>query len=124
MAEYMDISRIDDWDNLSILDDDGNAKFVYDVGELPRADVVERSEYDNMVKYLNAQVHNKEICLRHNREAFRRVVKRYDKLCNNIDKAYKEMEEFKKEVESINDLYAQSCVVQCMAILKENIGEK
>jgi hypothetical protein len=124
MAEYMDISRIDDWDNLSIIDDDGWAKYVYDVGELPIADVVERSEYDNMVKYLKAQVHNKEINLRCNRDAFRRVVKRYDKLLNNIDKAYKEMEEFKEEVESINDLYAQSCVAQCIAILKENIGER
>ena len=85
MAEYMDIARIDDWNDLSIIDDDGWAKYVYDVGELPRADVVEREK---------------------------------------IDKTYKEMEEFKEEVESINDLYAQSCVAQCMAILKDNVGEE
>ena len=41
MAEYIDIARIDDWNNLSIIDDNGNARYVYDVGELPRADVIE-----------------------------------------------------------------------------------
>jgi hypothetical protein len=113
MAEYMDISRIDDWDNLSIIDDDGWAKYVYDVGELPRADVVERSEYDKVYE------DSKAFC-----KAYLKEHKKYEQLRINIDKAYKEMEEFKKEVENINDLYAQSCVAQCMAILKENIGEK
>ena len=44
MKEYMDIMRIDDWNDLSILDDNGNARYVYDVGELPRADVVEKEK--------------------------------------------------------------------------------
>lgn len=50
MAEYMDIARIDDWDNLSIIDDDGYAINVYDVGELPRADVVERAKIDKAIE--------------------------------------------------------------------------
>ena len=84
MAEYMDIARIDDWNDLSIIDDDGNATYVYDVSELPRADVVEREK---------------------------------------IDKAIEEMEKFKEDVASTNDLYAQSCVRHCIVTLKRNIGE-
>lgn len=50
MAEYMDIARIDDWNDLSIIDDNGYVTFVYDVGELPRADVVEREKIDKAIK--------------------------------------------------------------------------
>lgn len=49
MAEYIDIARIDDWNDLSIIDDDGYAINVYDVGELPRADVVEREKIDKAI---------------------------------------------------------------------------
>ena len=50
MAEYMDIARIDDWNDLSIIDDDGYAIQVYDVGELPKADVIEREKIDKAIK--------------------------------------------------------------------------
>lgn len=50
MAEYMDIMRIDDWNDLSILDDNGNARYVYDVGELPRAGVIEREKIEKAIE--------------------------------------------------------------------------
>lgn len=50
MAEYMDISRIDDWNDLSIIDDNGWATYVYDVGELPRANVIEREKINKAIE--------------------------------------------------------------------------
>jgi hypothetical protein len=53
MTEYMDIARIDDWNDLSIIDDDGCVKYVYDVGELPRADVVGREKIDKAIEEMD-----------------------------------------------------------------------
>jgi DNA-binding transcriptional regulator/RsmH inhibitor MraZ len=91
---------------------------------LPRADVVERSEYNKMVLAFRERVKNQKDNLIATRDAYYQIEKEEAELHNKIDEAIKEMEKFKEEVESINDLYAQSCVTQCIAILKENIGEK
>ena len=94
MAEYMDISRIDDWDNLSIIDDDGNAKYVYDVGELPKADVVERSEYDKMVLAFRARVENQKDNLIATRNAYYQIEKEEVELRSKIDEAIKIAEDY------------------------------
>lgn len=54
MAEYIDIARIDDWNDLLIIDDNGYAISVYDVGELPRANVVEREKIDTAIEEMNS----------------------------------------------------------------------
>lgn len=44
MAEYIDIARIDDWNDLSIIDDNGCAIYVDNISELPTANVIEIPE--------------------------------------------------------------------------------
>lgn len=44
MKEYIDISKIKDWEKLEIIGDDGEAYCVYDISELPRANVIEKEK--------------------------------------------------------------------------------
>ena len=44
MKEYIDISKIKDWEKLEIIGDDGEAYGVYDISELPRANVIEKEK--------------------------------------------------------------------------------
>ena len=63
MAEYMDIARIDDWNDLSIIDDNGNATYVYDVGELPKANVIpipDNATNGDMIKAMFPDCEQKE----------------------------------------------------------------
>ena len=115
MEEYMDILRIDDWDNLSIIDDDGCVKYVYDIGELPRADVVERSLYDEVykdaMKFGNAWLKERE---------------KHKQLKKNINKSIKEMKELinhsKLPTVNMYNKYSDG-LKDCLDILKRNIGE-
>lgn len=50
MAEYIDITRIDDWNDLSIIDDNGCAIYVDNISELPKADVVEREAINKAIE--------------------------------------------------------------------------
>jgi len=119
MAEYMDISRIDDWDNLSIIDDDGNAKYVYDVGELPKTDVVDRSEYETLrLVILDLAETNKALLAEH-QQLF--------KLRSNIDDA---IEDMKFNIECNTDpntglvnLLGQGQIMM-LNVLKKYIGEE
>lgn len=61
MAEYMDIARIDDWNDLSIIDDEGYATYVYDVGELPTADVIERDKIDRAIEEITELINHSKL---------------------------------------------------------------
>lgn len=124
MAEYMDRDkafdavdkRIDElksdkqFNIVKEIDISGVKKHILNV---PTADVVERSEYDKMVKYLKAQIENKENNLRWNR------------LQRKIDKAYKEMEDlFKTSLEEcpLSEVAFRCGLSYAMDILVHDVG--
>ena len=115
-AGYMDISRIDDWDNLSIIDDDGNATYVYDVGELPRSDVVEREKYDLLQSEYET--------LKHQLEKSWDRIDELDKLNGNMrDKIDKAILYMKREQNSEfwNSSFRDG-VDYALELLKKNLG--
>lgn len=112
MAEYMDIMRIDDWNDLSILDDNGNARYVYDVGELPRADVVERSRYEQLDEEANALS-----------KAYQEEREKYKQLRLNVAKAIEEMDKLASHKVKPISFDQAVAIDMCIEILKRNMGE-
>lgn len=55
MAEYIDIARIDDWNDLSIIDDNGCAIYVDNISELTKADVIEREKIDKAIEEMTQE---------------------------------------------------------------------
>lgn len=56
MKEYIDISKINDWNELEIIGDDGEAYCVYDVSELPRANVIEKEKIDKAIEEMKIHI--------------------------------------------------------------------
>lgn len=128
MAEYMDIARIDDWNDFSIIDDNGYATFVNDVDELPRADVVERAEYDKMVKSFQDRNENLKQNLINTRDSYLKLEKEITELEVNIDKAIKEIEVKRDIHEKLNNPWGDATSYknpyeEVLQILKRNIGK-
>lgn len=56
MKEYIDISNINDWNELEIIGDDGEAYCVYDASELPRAYVIEKEKIDKAIEEMKINI--------------------------------------------------------------------
>lgn len=56
MKEYIDISRIDDWNELHIIGEDGEAYCVYYIGELQRANVIEKEKIDKAIEEMKIHI--------------------------------------------------------------------
>jgi hypothetical protein len=98
--------------------------------ETPTADVIERSEFEEMVKSFKAMVEIKNENLIAMRDKYYKLEKEYAELKFNIDKAIEEMEKTENTQEHIfydGDICARGAfndgIEKALEILKRNIGE-
>ena len=87
---------------------------------IPTADVVERSEYEEMVKSFKAMVEIKNENLIAMRDKYYTLEKEYAELKVNIKKSIEEMERI---ISDTSYVYTGAGVELALKILKRNIGE-
>lgn len=100
------------------------------VMQIPTADVIERTEFEEMVKSFKAMVEIKNENLIAMRDKYYTLEKEYAELKVNIKKAIEEIEQVKSvmneeiiEHDKKDLINFIKGINQCLIILKENIGE-
>lgn len=117
MAEYINRElAIEEWYKDSNLHKSAETMFK----ELPTADVIERAEFEEMVKSFKAMVAIKDETLIDMRDKYYTLEKEYAELKININKAIKEMDSIDLNEYADN---AYQLVNKCIEILKRNIGD-
>lgn len=90
---------------------------VDDFWSVPTADVIERSEYDKLVKSFNARIENQKENLINLRSSYYALEKEYAELKVNINKAIAEI----SNIEQLAEYTCGDIKRMCVEIIKRNI---
>ena len=126
MAEYIDRAQIEYYESCSNCNGDDvglcencNEKYIVsrsDIELLPTADVVERSEYEKVLKENEELIETAQNCVDADTQSCEELVE----LRSKIDKAIEEIEKYKS---ILANPYNRKGMERALEILKRNIGE-